>query len=459
MLFVSAPLISEVAEGSAAMRAGLLPGDELVAIGGQQPLDVIEYQQMVDGARVELLVRRPGDLLERKIVVSKEPGEPLGARVDSAVFDRIRTCDNHCEFCFIYQLPKGLRKSLYLKDDDYRLSFLYGNFTTLTRFTELDAERVLSERLSPLYVSLHATDEEVRAGMLRNERGATSLRWLDVLLDGGIEVHGQVVVCPGVNDGDTLRDTLLDCLDRFGALASVAVVPLGLSRHSEEERMRPHSVDEARAVLDLVESISDAGLRLEGVRRIYASDEYYLMAERPIPPASYYDDVDQLENGIGLAAEFLAEVAGAEQRRTRSGGFFQAVDGAPPWGYRAVRSALSSPRSEEPPVLLTGSFGAPILDAALRSLGRTEIEVVEVPNTYFGGTVAVSGLITATDLNPVLASRPAARWVLPDICLNEGRFLDGVMLEDLVVPVEVVATSGSALVELLGATLSKEGVS
>lgn len=459
MVLVSAPLISEVAEGSAAMRAGLLPGDELLAIGGEQPLDVIEYQQMVDGASVELLIRRPGELLQRRILVEKAAGEPLGARVDSAVFDRIRTCDNHCEFCFIYQLPKGLRKSLYLKDDDYRLSFLYGNFTTLTRFTELDAERVLSERLSPLYVSIHATDPEVRASMLRNDRGATSLRWLDVLLDGGIEVHGQVVVCPGVNDTNVLEATLLDCLDRFGDLASVAVVPLGLSKHSEETRMRPHSREEAIETLDLVEAISDAGVRLEGRRRIFASDEYYLMAERPIPDSAYYDDVDQLENGIGLAAEFLAEVAGAAQRRTRSGGFFQAVDGAPPWGYRAERSALSSPRRSETPVLLTGAFGAPVLSAALEILGRTDVDVVEVTNNYFGGTVAVSGLLTASDLNPILETRPAARWILPDICLNEGRFLDGATLNDLFCPVEVVATSGSALVELLTASTVQAGAS
>jgi len=454
---VSAPLVSEVAEGSPAERFGLLVGDELVSIGGEQPLDVIEYQQMVDGERVELLIKRPGQILQRKIIIEKEQGEPLGARVDSAVFDRIRTCDNHCEFCFIYQLPKGLRRSLYLKDDDYRLSFLYGNFTTLTRFTELDAERVLSERLSPLYVSLHATDPEVRAGMLRNPRGATSLRWLDVLLEGGIEVHGQVVVCPGVNDGPILEETLLDCLDRFGTLASVAVVPLGLSKFSEEARMRPHSVEEAVAVLDVVERVSDAGVRLEGRRRLFASDEYYLMAHRAIPPVAYYQDVDQLENGIGLAAQFLAEVSGAAQSHSRSGGFFQSVDGAPPWGYRAERSALSSPRLNEAPILLTGEFGASILRLALAILGREDISIREVANTYFAGTVAVAGLLTAEDLIPVLNEDLTARWVLPDVCLNEGRFLDGASLADLPCEVEIVATTGTALAELLASAPALQG--
>ena len=180
----------------------------------------------------------------------KAAGEPLGVEVSSAVFDRIRTCDNHCAFCFIYQLPKGMRRSLYLKDDDYRLSFLYGNFTTLTRFTELDAERVLTERLGPLFVSIHATDPTCAPSMLRNPKGATSLRWLEVLLAGGIEVHGQVVVCPGVNDGEALDDTLAGILDAYPGLASVGVVPLGISRFSNEPTMRAHTRAEAAAVVD-----------------------------------------------------------------------------------------------------------------------------------------------------------------------------------------------------------------
>jgi putative radical SAM enzyme (TIGR03279 family) len=448
---VSAPVISEVAEDSPAARAGLAVGDSLVSVNGIVPLDVIEYQQLVDGAVVELVVHRPRSPVDRRVRIEKTEGEPLGLRVDSAVFDRIRTCDNHCEFCFIYQLPKGLRRSLYLKDDDYRLSFLYGNFTTLTRFTELDAERVITERLSPLYVSIHATDPEVRAQMLRNRRGATSLRWLDVLLEAGIEVHGQVVVCPDVNDGGILEETLLDCLDRFGALASVAVVPLGLSKYSTEPAMRPHSLEEARAALDLVEAISDAGSRLRGRRAIFASDEYYLMADRPLRPLDYYQDIDQLENGIGMAAQFIDEATSSDpsgaQRHT---GFFQAVDGAPPWGYRAERSALSSSRSSEAPTLLSGELGAPILRSALAKMGRSEIEVVAVANEFFGGTTGVTGLMTATDVSRTIIERgETRRWVLPDICLNEGRFLDGAGIEDLPVEVEVVATTGTALRQLV----------
>src|SRR4051812_38943025 len=247
---MSLPRVVAVASGSPAARAGLIPGDELRSIGGQVPRDVIQYHLLTEEPDVELEVGRGG--VELTVTVEKAAGEPLGLEVDSALFDRVRTCDNHCEFCFIYQLPPGLRRSLYVKDDDYRLSFLYGNFTTLTRFTEADLERVVTERLSPLNVSIHATDPHVRSRLLRNRRGATSLRWLRALLDHSIEVHGQVVVCPEQNDGAVLDDTMAGILDRFPELASVCVVPLGVSRYSTEPRMRPHTEAEARDVVACV---------------------------------------------------------------------------------------------------------------------------------------------------------------------------------------------------------------
>src|SRR5271165_6564290 len=302
---MSAPKVTMVAAASPAARAGLSVGDELVSLDGRIPRDVIEYQQLVDGETLEIVVRRPGDEAERSLAVRKEAGEPLGAEVSSAVFDRVRTCDNHCAFCFIYQLPKGMRRSLYVKDDDYRLSFLYGNFTTLTRFTELDAERVITERLGPLFVSIHTTDPELRAQMLRNPRGATSLRWLEVLLDGGIEVHGQLVICPGVNDGAALEDTLAGILDRYAGLASVGAVPLGVSRYSNEAEMRPHTLEEAERVLDTIGEWQGLYKSALGHRMVYAADEYYLLAERDLPPARSYDGYPQHENGIGMARAFV----------------------------------------------------------------------------------------------------------------------------------------------------------
>jgi putative radical SAM enzyme (TIGR03279 family) len=454
---MSAPKVTAVAEASPAARAGLDVGDELLSLNGRRPRDVIEYHALVDDEELDLRVRRPGPEpgapLELEVRVEKAAGEPLGISVESAVFDRVRTCDNHCAFCFIHQLPKGMRRSLYLKDDDYRLSFLYGNFTTLTRFTELDAERVLEERLGPLFVSIHATDPHVRAAMLRNPKGATSLRWLRVLLDGGIEVHGQVVVCPGVNDGAVLEDTLLTVLDRYPALATLAVVPLGVSRYSHEPDMRAHTSDEARAVCDTVTEWQERYLQVLGRRLVYAADEYYLLAGTDFPPAEAYDGFPQHENGIGMARAFERAFRGDDgAAHGVRPGFFAWVEGAPASGYRAPRlpRAAAAPGGPDPrpTTVLTGAYGARVLGPLLE--GVPGVRVLPVEHDFFGGNIAVAGLLTGHDLARALAREPEeARYLLPDACLSQGRFLDGKTLADLPRAVEVVASDGRSLREAL----------
>jgi putative radical SAM enzyme (TIGR03279 family) len=470
-----------VAPGSPAAAVGLLPGDELLTLNGEMVRDVIRYQIQADEPRVELEIRRGG--LEQLVLVEKGAGVPLGLDLASAVFDRVRTCDNHCPFCFIYQLPPGMRKSLSLKDDDYRLSFLYGNFTTLTRFTEADLERVVTEQLSPLYVSIHATDPELRARLLRNRRGATSLRWLAALLDAGIEVHGQVVVCPGVNDGDALDDTLLGVLDRFPALASVGVVPLGVSDHTTEPEMRPHTRAEAERVIDIVAAWQSRFVDALGRRLVYASDEYFLLAGRPFPALDDYDDLPQHENGIGMAAQFAREVRGelvgqpVDIQGTRTG-FFAWVEGAPAEGYRAPRVTESpgesvpgygesptesvSGRGESPGesvprkkgiTLLTGEYGARVLAPVaddLAAAAGVPVRVVPVANRFFGGNIAVTGLLTGPDVAQAVDATPAGeRILLPDVVLSNGRFLDGTTPEDLPRPVEIVETDGASLVRAI----------
>jgi putative radical SAM enzyme (TIGR03279 family) len=441
------PQVVAVAPGSVGERFGISIGDELASLNGVVPRDIIEYQMLVDEARLDLEINRGGITLE--LSLEKGPGEPLGLEVSSALFDRIRTCDNHCAFCFIYQLPKGMRKSLYVKDDDYRLSFLYGNFTTLTRFTELDFERVVTERLSPLYVSIHSTDPDVRASMLRNRRGATSLRWLRALLDAGIEVHGQIVVCPGVNDGDVLDDTIAGILERFPELATAAAVPLGVSRFSNEATMRPHTFAEANAVVDTVERWQERFLGALGRRLVYAADEYYLLTNRPFPPRQHYDGFSQEENGIGMASRFEAEFHGrhAGGDGHGRGGFFQSIDGAPASGYRAPRSPLSGSirPSRSGVTILTGAYGARVLAPLLRST-YPDVEIAVVENRYFGGNIAVTGLMTGEDVSRVLrGSDPERRFLLPDVCLSEGRFLDGMTPAELPVAVEIIVTSGASL--------------
>jgi putative radical SAM enzyme (TIGR03279 family) len=496
---MSAPRVVAVAPDSAAARAGLAEGDEILSVNGDVPRDLLEWRSLVDDAHLAVEVRRGG--LESLITVEKRAGEPLGVEVHSALFDRVRTCDNHCEFCFIYQLPPGLRRSLYLKDDDYRLSFLYGNFTTLTRFTEADLERVVSERLSPLYVSIHATDPGVRAEMLRNRRGATSLRWLRALLDHGVEVHGQVVVCPGVNDGRVLDDTLAGVLDRYPELASVCVVPLGVSRHNREARMRPHTQAEAAAVVDAVADWQDVFLAVLGHRLVFAADEYHLVGDRPFPPAEHYGDFPMHEDGIGMARAFEADLLGSgagarPEDDPDRGGFFRSADaataprtnrapGAHERGaaatacgaagialagsdvsgsrdadyepYRAVRAGATAaglqvgPSRRAPAAVLTAPYGARVLAPLLARMGRPDVRVVTVENRYFGGNVAVTGLMVGEDLARVLAAEPEGqRYLLPDVCLTQGRFLDGTGPEDLPRPVEIVPTDGRALRSALG---------
>lgn len=523
---MSAPRVVAVAPGSPADRAGVVVGDDIVAVDGEAPRDVIRWKWLTDEADLQLDVVRGG--LELSIDVAKGASEPLGVDVQSALFDQVRTCDNHCEFCFIYQLPPGLRKSLYLKDDDYRLSFLYGNFTTLTRFTEADLERVITEGLSPLNVSIHAIDPEVRAAMLRNRRGATSLRWLRALLDHGVEVHGQVVCCPGLNDGAVLDDTLAGVLDQYPELASLCVVPLGVSRYNDEQQMRPHTTAEAAAVLDTVHDWQEVFRAVLGHRLVFAGDEYYLLADRPFPQAQEYEGFAMHEDGVGMARTFEAEfhvaaAVGPTGERSRAGGFFAWADGAdgarggryeaagdydaPSDGYRAVRvpdpmtkisaglcatgdsvpvgarpsSGVDRPAAVEakakakakakavgsglcaagesvpvraqpfgerrPPVaVLTGEYGARVLEPLVLSLGRPDVRVVAVENRFFGGTTAVTGLLVGEDLHRALAEQPVGhRYLLPDVCLSGGRFLDGTTPAHLPRAVEIVPSDGAAL--------------
>ncbi len=462
---MSLPTVAAVAPGSVAERAGLCVGDVVVTINGVVPRDIIEWRFAADDAEVTMEVQRGG--LELTIEIQKRAGEPLGAEVSSAVFDRVRTCDNHCEFCFIYQLPKGLRKSLYLKDDDYRLSFLYGNFTTLTRFTEADLERVVTERLSPLNVSIHATDPSVRSRMLKNPRGGMSLRWLRALLDHDITVRGQVVLCPGVNDGVVFEQTMAGILDQYPELDSVAVVPLGLSRFNVESAMRLHTLEEARAMVASVHDWQEIFLRVLGKRMVFAADEYYLMAGLPFPDADSYEGFHMHEDGIGMARTFELEFTGTVTEATGvQSGFFAAVDGAPAAGYRAPRnpagdtglrgcgtsdqaggvSVQLGARANAPIGILTGAFGAQVLAPLIAGLGRSDIRIITVANEFFGGNTGVTGLMVGEDLARELAQQPMGhRYLLPDVCLSEGRFLDGTSVADLPRVVEVVPTDGIAL--------------
>ncbi|MGB2756574.1 MAG: DUF512 domain-containing protein [Acidimicrobiia bacterium] len=454
---MSGARVLSVTPNSPAQRAGVAIGDEILTVNGEVLLDVIQYQIATDGEQLEIELRTGG--MDRTVEIDKLLGEPLGIELANPVFDRIRTCDNHCPFCFIYQLPPGMRKSLSIKDDDFRLSFLYGNFTTLTRFTEMDLERVVTERLSPINVSIHATDPDVRSTLLRNRRGASSLRWLRAMLDADITVHGQVVVCPGINDGDVLEETLGTLFDIYPELATVGVVPLGVSAYNHEETMRAHTTAEAEAVLEIIERWQRVALAERGRRFVFASDEYYLMCDREFPDLAEYEGAPQYENGIGMAATLLAEldeleaiaIAPVEHR----GGFFQSVDGAPHFQYRPAPTHADHRASNGalPIRILTGEYGAAVLNRrveVLQQRAHVPVEIVAVANAYFGGTTAVTGLLTGKDVMLAMSgSDEPSRWIMPDVVLTNGKFLDDMQVSDLPAHVEVIPTSGTALLEAL----------
>lgn len=463
----SLPEISEVLEASAGARCGLLPGDRIVTVNGVIPRDILEWHRLVDENEVEIHIVRGRDSIDIQVV--REPGEPLGVSISSAVFDRIHTCDNHCEFCFIYQLPKGMRRSLYVKDDDYRLSFLFGNFTTLTRFTESDLERVIDEKLSPLYVSVHSTDPHVRSEMLRNVRGGLSLRWMRVMLEHGIDIRAQIVVCPGVNDGEILDNTLAGLLECYPQIESIALVPLGLSRFNTEARMRVHGSDEARDVICIVEKWQSRYLSVLGRQPIHLADEFYLVADQQVPAAETYGDYSMLEDGVGLVRSFMDAFSGqGPDVMGRHDGFFASVDVANPTDYtgamnptadtslRASRpvSVSISPRQHipqtvaKPLAIVTGSYGAQMFAQLIDKSSLSEVPIIEVVNEHFGGNTAVAGLMTYSDISATLRRFGSDFvYLLPDVCLNGGVFLDGARLDDLQqeFDVEVIPTSGTAL--------------
>ncbi|MEZ5341627.1 MAG: DUF512 domain-containing protein [Acidimicrobiales bacterium] len=303
-------------------------------------------------------------------------------------------------------------------------------------------------------LGIHATDPKVRTDLLRNRRGATSLRWLRALLDHGVEVHGQVVVCPGINDGNVLQQTLAGVLDEYPELHSLAIVPLGISDHSHEPTMRFHTEAEAAAVCDLVEEWQERYQRILGHRLVFASDEYYLLANRAFPDPESYEGFPMHEDGIGMARTFEIEFAGLTDTATGpKSGFFSWVDGAPHEGYRAPRTTGAAggllqirPSKSAPIGVLTSTYGARILEPLIAQLGRTDTRIIAVPNKFFGGNIGVAGLMVGEDIARVLAEQPEGhRYLLPDVCLSGGRFLDGTSPDDLPRLVEVIATDGLAL--------------
>ena len=412
--------VAAVAPGAAA-RAGLRAGDVVTTVDGRPLTDVIDWWWHTDEAEFVLSVLREG--AEHTFHVRRVPGEALGVTFTDVVFDGVRECENACAFCFVSGLPAGLRPSLYVRDDDYRLSFLAGNFVTLTNLDDADVARIVAQRLSPLHVSVHAADPEVRARLICPAADDHALHTLDGLLAAGIEAHVQIVLVPGVNDGDVLETTLAYLATRRGIL-SVGCVPMGFTAH-QRRWTASYDAPSARAVLGVLERWQERMRADRGVGWVYAADEFYLLAGAPLPPVTDYDDFPQFENGIGMAAAFADEFADA---------------------LAEASPAASGDRM----ALVTGGLFAPVLSQLLVEHGllddsRPGVRVLPVANALFGGNVSVTGLLGGADIAAAIAGDGAAcTYLVPDVVVNS----DGLLIDD--VPAAQLSARTGADVRVVG---------
>ena len=450
--------VAGIIPGSIAAELGLLPGDLILAVGQQQLRDVIDYRFATADERIELLVRR--DDQDTIYEIEKEPDEDLGIEFVEPLFDRLRTCNNKCPFCFLTQMPKGMRKSLYLKDDDYRLGFLYGNFVTLTNLTEDDWQRIEAQHLSPMYVSIHATDRALRAVMLGKPDVPDVLDQIRRFGKLGIDVHAQIVALPGINDGAALHESIQQLAALHPIVQTIAVVPVGLTKYRFEGKrpqtiraaihvhetsdwidtnwerqplwddatkddasfvlrpssfvaqelghcarqivatdvpMRCYRSTEAASVIDMIDPYQQRFRSKLGVGLVYASDEFYLLSGRTMPPADAYDGMPQYSNGIGMTRDF--------------------VDG---WSKAQRRLPARMPRTTEL-TLVCATLIVPVLQRVVDRLNRIEnfqVRLLPVVNQFFGETVTVSGLLMARDVVAALQAAGTKRALLPRVMFD-----------------------------------------
>lgn len=429
-------LVTQVSPSSPADLAGLRAGDRLLAVNGAVPRDIIDVRLDSAGPRVELDVERGS----KRLVISleKDPDEDLGIAFDSPAFDGMKRCNNACEFCFIRGLPGGLRRSLYIKDDDFRYSFLYGNFTTLTNLSDAEWRRLLFQRLSPLQVSVHATDTGLRRTLLRNTKAPPILPQLDELGAQGIRTHAQIVLMPGLNDGAALEQTIADLGARYPHVESAAVVPVGLTIHSPNTGIRPLTSADAAAAIDAVERYQRESRARHGVGFVHAADELYLLASRRLPSSKAYDDYPQFQNGVGLLQLFTQ-------------------------GWRRLLRRL--PRQIDPPLAVcwaTAPLMAPILQRCaddLAGIGGLAVTVVPIRSTMFGDRVSVAGLVSGLDVTASIQDVNCDRLVLPRSMFDtEGRrTIDGWGMQAIADALGVEVAVGASPQDLLRATTRPDG--
>lgn len=425
-------VVRAVVPGSIAEEMEIEPGDVLLAVNGQEPEDVFDYRYLMNEEEVLVLIRKANGE-EWELEIEKEYEEDLGMEFENGLMDDYRSCRNKCIFCFIDQLPKGMRDTLYFKDDDSRLSFLQGNYLTLTNMNDHDLDRIIQYKLSPINISFQTTNPELRCMMLHNRFAGDIMDKVRRLKDAGIVMNGQIVLCRGVNDGEELERSIRDLTELLPELQSVSVVPVGLTRYRDGlYPLEPFTKEDAVKVLDTIHRWQSRIMEEYGSHFIHAGDEWYLLAEQPMPEEDTYDGYLQLENGVGMVRLLQEEVEAA-------------LDGLP--GDDRVRKVS----------VATGLLAAPILEEQAEKIRakypKVEVQVIPVRNEFFGERITVAGLLTGKDLVRQLAGRDLGeRLLITEHMLRFGErvFLDDMTVEELEktlqIKISIVESSGNDLV-------------
>ena len=408
--------ITEVEAGSAAEKANVRAGDTLISINGNEIVDVLDYRFYLAEKKVSLLLQRDGG--EYSVTIKKGEYDDIGLGFETPLMDKKHSCKNGCIFCFIDQNPKGLRESLYFKDDDSRLSFIHGNYITLTNMTESDVARIVKMRFSPINVSVHTTNPELRVKMMKNKHAGEVLKYLDDFKAAGLSMCGQVVLCRGVNDKEELVRTMNDLSKYYPEMGSVSVVPAGLTKFRDGlYPLSDFTAEEAAEVIDTVDRIGEKMLKSHGSRMFFAADELYLKAGRKLPDEDYYEGYPQIENGVGMLRSFAEDFGAA-------------------WEDIAdMADSLDKPRTVS---VATGVASYPMISELAKRLSGfirgLDIKVYPIENNFYGKSITVSGLLTGKDMLEQLRGRELGEELfVPENCLRDGEdvFLCGMTLAEL----------------------------
>lgn len=405
-------LIKSVMKNSPAYKKGIRAGDSLIKISGREITDFLDYQFYTKDDKISVVFERDGKT--KALWIKKGEDEDLGLEFETYLMDKERRCKNKCIFCFIDQNPEGMRESIYFKDDDSRLSFLFGNYITLTNLSERDVEKIIEMHISPVNVSVHTMNKELRVQMMKNKNAGESLGILRRLADNGISINTQLVLCPGINDGDELRYSLDELEKLCPSLQSIACVPVGVTMHREGLfEMPQYSEKTAAEVIDIVSEYGDKFKEKYGTRLVYAADEFYLKAKRELPDGEYYETYCQIENGVGmwtsLKEEFISEIETSDEKD-------------PQTRLSVATGAAAYPLIKE------------LAEIFEKKYNKSKIDVYEIKNDFFGHSITVAGLVTGGDLINQLRYKPLAKSLaIPSVMLrSEGDlFLDGVSTEDV----------------------------